>query len=109
MFGGTGFLGLGGTGFGDFITNTTNTIESAVSRGAEFVSRLPNDLISAGQNLGNQIFDTDAPTQQQFIEQGREFRAQQAGGSFGSFINQNFSMIAFFGAFIALVAMLSKK
>lgn len=109
MFGGTGFLGLGGTGFGNFVTNTSNTLQSAVSRGAEFVSRLPADLIEAGESLGGQIFDTQGQTQQQFIQQGRDFQAKQAGGNAGQFINDNFGIIAFAGAMLALVAVLSGK
>jgi hypothetical protein len=109
FFGGNGFLGLGGTGFGNFVENTANSLSSAVQSGATFISRLPNELIQAGEQLGGRIYDTSGQTQQEFINQGRDFTARQTGGNVGSFLNNNFGMLAFFGGVLALIAVLSKK
>lgn len=108
MFGGTGFLGLGGTGFGDFVTNAAGTIESAVQKGATFISRVPNILTEAGQYAGDVIYNQDGKVQSEFIEQGRQFESGRTGANVGQFFNENFEMIALFGGLIALVMILKK-
>lgn len=109
MFGsGNGLFGLGDTGFGRFVNRASETVGGALESGAEFIARLPNELIETGENLGNSIFG-GGRTQDEFVDQGREFQARRAGGSIGSLINNNFETIALFGALLAAVAIFSNK
>lgn len=101
LFGGTGFLGLGGTGVGDTVESIFSGAEKVLESAAKARIELPNKVIDFGKELGNQTFDTSADTAQRFKDEALRFRAQQAGGSIGqgalnigSFIANNALLIA---------------
>lgn len=110
MFGGTGFLGLGGTGFGDFVSNVSFDIEKGLEQTTDFISKLPSEIIEIGEGLGQRIFGVgSSPTAQRFEQEGREFQQSRIGSQAGDLIGGNIEKILLFGGLGIAVFFLSGK
>ena len=101
LFGGSGFLGLGGTKFGETATNIFEEGADFVGDATKFAVSLPNRLIDLGESLGNKTFDTSGETAQQFKKEAVEFKSRQAGANVGksfsgvlNFLSNNILLVA---------------
>lgn len=93
LFGGSGFLGLGGTGLGDTATNLVEGAQGVIQDITEFRLELPNKIIDFGERLGESTFDTSSQTAQKFQNEALEFKSRQAGTSIGGVFNQALQFI----------------
>lgn len=93
LFGGSGFLGLEDSKFGETISDIGESIEE----GAEFFIEAPNKIIDIGEQLGGRTYDTQSETAQKFKEEATKFRSRQLGGNIGqglgSFLSDNLAII----------------
>jgi len=97
LFGGSGFLGLGGTGF----SRTISTLGNDVNKVVDFTTSLPNKLSKAGYDLGN--------IERNFFQKSGQTAAtnlkQNAYSQKGATIGQNFgNLFSSNGFILALLA-----
>lgn len=87
-----GFLGLGNTGFGNFIGDIWEGAGDIVDRGSEVLGDLPGDVQNFADQLANTIYGApqraqQSETAQEFEQEAREYYAGQTGRQIGQQAN----------------------